>query len=92
MAMARVSNILNNDPLVREASLYSGIFCHPFRMPTMLVAPRKHTDFPGQFLPPAASSTSQSEHDSDALDEALLESFPASDPIAVNITRIDIDQ
>jgi hypothetical protein len=29
-------------------------------------------------------------HDSDALDEALVESFPASDPVAVSITRLEV--
>lgn len=29
-------------------------------------------------------------HDSKALDEALVESFPASDPVAVTVTRITV--
>ncbi|GAI30554.1 unnamed protein product [marine sediment metagenome] len=29
-------------------------------------------------------------HQSDALDEALAESFPASDPVAVDFTRVHI--
>jgi len=29
-------------------------------------------------------------HDSDALDEALIESFPASDPVAISVTRIAV--
>jgi hypothetical protein len=32
----------------------------------------------------------KSMHDSDALDEALIESFPASDPVAVSVTRVDV--
>ena len=33
---------------------------------------------------PQAPSPGQQQHDEDALDEALDESFPASDPVAVN--------
>lgn len=29
-------------------------------------------------------------HQSDALDEALVESFPASDPVAVSVTRVAV--
>lgn len=29
-------------------------------------------------------------HQSEALDEALVESFPASDPIAISVTRIAV--
>ncbi|MET0321094.1 MAG: hypothetical protein ABW069_10270 [Duganella sp.] len=36
--------------------------------------------------PPAKQDTA-TKHENDALDEALKESFPSSDPIAVSVTR-----
>lgn len=42
---------------------------------------------------PTASATVEAKrliHDNDALDEALVESFPASDPVAVSFTRIEV--
>ncbi len=48
-------------------------------------------ELPIEIVPSDAGSKSKSTHDNAALDEALVESFPASDPVAVTITRIDID-
>lgn len=38
------------------------------------------------------SPTPRQAHDEDALDEALDESFPASDPVAVNVTTPRADK
>ena len=57
----------------------------------MFPAPRLDKNLPGQIAPTDPASQARSKHESDALDEALVESFPASDPIAVSVTRIDID-
>lgn len=38
----------------------------------------------------AVADCKESVHESDALDEALVESFPASDPVAVSVTRIAV--
>ena len=38
---------------------------------------------------PAPSNT-QAKHEQDVLDEALDETFPSSDPIAVNITKEEV--
>lgn len=48
-------------------------------------------ELPIEIAPSDLDSKSKLKHDNAALDEALAESFPASDPIAVSITRIDID-
>jgi hypothetical protein len=40
---------------------------------------------------PVVSDRKKLKHDSDALDEALVESFPASDPVAVSVTRVDVE-
>ena len=48
-------------------------------------------ELPIKIAPSDPDSKSRLKHDNAALDEALIESFPASDPIAVSITRIDID-
>ena len=39
---------------------------------------------------PVVADCKESIHESDALDEALVESFPASDPVAVSVTRIAV--
>lgn len=39
---------------------------------------------------PVAVDCKELAHQSDALDEALVESFPASDPVAVSVTRIAV--
>lgn len=39
---------------------------------------------------PVVADCKESVHESDALDEALVESFPASDPVAVSVTRIAV--
>ena len=46
---------------------------------------------PIKIAPSDIVSKSKSKRASAALDEALIESFPASDPIAISITRIDTD-
>lgn len=51
--------------------------------------PRKNADLSYDIVTGATDSTLKSEHENAALDEALMESFPASDPVAVSITRID---
>ncbi|MBJ7309059.1 hypothetical protein ACFOLJ_25620 [Rugamonas sp. CCM 8940] len=43
----------------------------------------------GKSIDKGDSSKAKIKHQNDALDEALRESFPASDPIAVSVTRID---
>lgn len=48
-------------------------------------------ELPIEIAPSDVDSKSKLKHANAALDEALVESFPASDPIAVSITRIDID-
>jgi hypothetical protein len=35
------------------------------------------------------SAEEKQNHESDTLDEALKETFPASDPVAIGVTRID---
>ena len=36
---------------------------------------------------PAAPKATPAQHQQDALDEALEESFPSSDPVAISVTR-----
>ncbi len=43
-------------------------------------------------VPDAKVSEKERKHQSDALDEALKESFPASDPIAVDFTEVKISK
>lgn len=49
------------------------------RTPTTPVAPSSQAHEAAEQSP---------QHQSDSLDEGLSESFPASDPVAVNITRV----
>ncbi|QBI02362.1 hypothetical protein [Pseudoduganella albidiflava] len=51
-----------------------------------MTTPRQHQPAKRQ-LP---ASTSQASVPDDELDEALDESFPASDPVAVSITHVDM--
>lgn len=50
--------------------------------------PHKTHDIAGDAIGNPERREAKNEHLSDALDEALGETFPASDPVAVNVTRI----
>jgi hypothetical protein len=47
---------------------------------------------PEVVVPDVKAGEKERKHQSDALDEALKESFPASDPVAIDFTEVNVSK